>query len=287
MRTFFYFVPNRETVRPEDLAALGLAYAFERGVECRGAMNVLGGQNGVVCAQTDSFEFGQLGFYAGQQVWQPGPPAGDSGKPAFWVGHFKDQLPGPDDLARKKQLDGQWLEMDDGQNWLVPVARSTSERPAIDDIEIVWTMRLPQRLELAADGRWVSGAVNARYAALWELAEAWLRVRTNNATDADRQRLDVQGEIDAAVLALQANYRLGRVEASLLGMLNDNLVVDVLDQLIDLPNFTRLVKKKLALARSRKEAAASASSPRAGCDSSVGPAGETPITDPPLPTLTT
>jgi hypothetical protein len=279
MRTFFYFVPGRDSLRVADLAALGLAYAFERGIDCRPAMGVLGGQNGVVFAQQDSYAEGQLGYYADRQVWKQAPGS------ALWVGHYKEQLPGPEDLARKKQLDGHWLELDDGQQWLVPVARSYSERATGKEMDIVWTLQLPQRLDLAADGRWVTGAVVNRYAALWELAEAWLRVRTGEATDTDRARYDAQGEKDAAVLALQANYRLGRVEAALLGLLNDNLVGDVLDQLIDLPNYIRLVKKKAALIRSQSEN--SESSTPAGCGSSAGLAGEILTTDPALPTLTT
>jgi hypothetical protein len=273
MKSFFYFAPDRQAISPADIAALGLSYAFEWGADCTQVERGPEGKRGVVFAQQDSYELGKCGYHEKQQIWRQIP-----GKDVL-VGHYVGELPGPEDLARQKLLSAVSLELDDGQRWLIPRARSYSEKMAGEDLEIYWSIRLPQRLDLAADGKWTSTSVTPRYAALFELAEAWVRLRDQSASEDDRRRFDYQGEIDGAVLVLQANYRIGRVETALLGCLNDDLAVKLLDELIDLDSLLALTKKKAALIQ-----ATNASTPPAGCSSSAGPAAEIPITDPPAPT---
>jgi hypothetical protein len=274
MRSFFYFVPNRQILTLADSAKIGLAYAFEAGIDCTQVQNGLGGQPGIVCAQQDSYVLGKNGYHASQQIWRQIPGS------EVWVGHYRDELPGPEDLARAKQLSGWSLELGDGQRWVVPMARSYNEHGSGEDAELRWSVGLPQRLDLAADGRWTRTGISPRYAALWELAEGWLRMRTQTSSPDDHARFDEQGETDGAVCALQANYRLGRVEAALLGLFQvDDMVVEVLDRLIDRPTVEAFTKKKLALM-----AMAASATPGAGCNSSAGPAAAIPATGPPAPT---
>jgi hypothetical protein len=293
MSTFFYFLADRNTLTPAEAAALGIGYAFERSIETAQIPGGgPGGAPGIVCAEQDAFADGQLGYYPERQIWCEIPDsarAPQAGK--CWVGHYKQALPTPEALARKKQLAGRLLELDDGQPWELPLARSYYERQSGKSIDVFYQVNLPQRLELAADGRWQAGSINAKYAALWELSEGWQRIRANEATDADRQRFNYQGQIDAAVLCLQANYRLGRIEASLLGLFNDDLTVEILDTLIDADTFAGLIKKKLALqaeaeaeAEDKPNSTPPASTVSATPNSSAGPAAATPITDPRGPT---
>src|SRR4051812_4036218 len=111
MRSFFYFVPNQQALTPEGAVKLGLAYAFERGIDCTQVQNGPGGQAGIVCAQQDSYDLGKNGYHEKQQVWRQIPNS------EIWVGHYKDELPGSEDLARAKQLNGWALELGDGQRW--------------------------------------------------------------------------------------------------------------------------------------------------------------------------
>ena len=284
MRSFFYFVPNKQTLTREDAAALGLAYAFDGGIDCTQVQNGPGGQNGVICAQQDRYDLGKNGYHEKRQVWRRVPHRGDEScgaqAPGIWVGHYKDELPRPEDLARGKQLTGWSIELGDGQRWNLPLARAYSETGGGEEAELRWTVKLPQKLDLAADGRWIRDGISPRYAALWELAEAWLRLSTNTATPEDQARFDEQGETDGAVCCLQANYRLGRVEAALLGLFQeDELVVEILDRLIDRPTVEAFTKKKLAALAARLN-----STPPAGSSSSAGPADATPVTGPPAPT---
>lgn len=273
MRTFFYFVPDRNTLTPVQAAELGLAYAFERGIDCAQCPRGPGGQAGIVIAQQDSYEDGQLGYHADAQAWRQIPGS------IVWVGYYKNQPPGPDDLARKQQLTGRWIECDDGRLWLAPIARTYSDRMEGDELKIYFSAKLPQRLDLAADGRWLAGDVTPRYAALWELNEAWVRISDKLPSEEDQRRFTYHGQNDAAVLCLQANYRLGRAEAALIGLLNDAVTLQILDCLIDLETLTALIKKKVSLMESR-----AALTPPAGSGSSAGPAASTPTTDPPAPT---
>jgi hypothetical protein len=270
MRSFFYFVPGRQILTLADAAKIGLAYAFETGIDCTQVpTNGPGGQAGIVCAQQDSYVLGKNGYHASQQVWRQMPGSD------VWVGHYRDELPGPEDLARAKQLSGKLLDLADNRQWQIPMARSYSERAAGDDVELFWTVQLPMRLDIAADGRWVTNGVNPRYAALWELAESWLRIRIGTPTDDDRKRLDFAGQNDAAVLSLQTNYRVGRIEAALLGLLTDELVVSILDQLVDLQTLSDFTKKK---------AMTVPSTPSAGSASCGGLADAIPTTVPLVPT---
>lgn len=277
MNPFLYFLPNRNVLTPADAAAVGLAYAFETSIDCAQVQNGPGGQHGIVCAQIDTYGDGQLGYHADRQVWIQIPGSD------IHVGHYRGQLPTPDDLLRKKPLGGRQLELDDGQAWLCPLARSYSEKMEGDDLAIYWHVQLPQRLELAADGRWTNGSVTKRYAALWEMTEGWQRTQEGQATDADRQRFDYQGKIDAATLCLQANYRLGRMEAHLLGLFNDDLIDEILDTAIDVQKYLSLIQKKMAR-EAVQTGLGSPSTPPALPNSSVGPAAEILTTDPPAAT---
>lgn len=54
--------------------------------------------------------------------WVPIP-----GSPA-WIGYDRDRMPTPEELARKEQQHGQFVELGDGQAWFVPEARSLPRR---------------------------------------------------------------------------------------------------------------------------------------------------------------
>jgi hypothetical protein len=125
------------------------------------------GRQGIVCAQSDSYQDGRNVFHREMQRWTKVPGAD------CWVGYWIDAVPGPADLARRKQIAGYGLVLGDGRSWEIPVARSYAERGEGEAAELFYEVNLPRALELAADGKWTAGGVVARYAPLWELAEAW------------------------------------------------------------------------------------------------------------------
>jgi hypothetical protein len=134
---------------------------------------------------------------------------------------------------------------------------------------------LPSRLDLAADGKWTAIGVLPKFDTLWKLAEGIAAGRWGGDEQA-RQKYTGDQAVDAAVLCLQANYRLGRIETAMLGILTDELASDVLDRLVDGPVFAEFLKKKVEREASRLSAA--------GSSSSVGREGSTPPMPPPSPT---
>jgi hypothetical protein len=65
-----------------------------------------------------------------------------------------------------------------------------------------------------------------------------------------RVQLDMAWRLDGAVTALAANYRLGRLEAAMLGILNDVKMNEILRALVDWPTVLALHKKKEAASHS-------------------------------------
>jgi hypothetical protein len=303
VNTFHYFVEGAHAIDRQQAAALGLAYAFEKGVDFT---HLPGGgpegRQGIMFAQQDSYPDGRNIFNAAKQTWikipagvssqlsvfsgaaagsgltasdNPGPRSaaarsstGDTPVPAeIWVGYWRDAPPGPEDLARERQIGGHPCRLRDGHDWNIPAARSHSELGSGDEAELRWSINLPRTLKRVAGGQWNAACVAREYAELWALAEAWVG-RSGS--------LDYQGAINGAVLALSANYRISANEVELLDLMTDDDVIQILDRLVDKPTVDAFQKKM----NQRMKALTSCG----GVSLSAGPAAETPITAQPSPT---
>jgi hypothetical protein len=152
-----------------------------------------------------------------------------------WCGH-NEQLPGPDDLKRSKQLTGHLVQLGDGQEWLIPIARSWAE----EDGDIRYRVELPRRVGLDEDGEWQPGEVSRRYTELWAVAEQHM------------QGMEYGQLNDGALCALQTNYAIGKYEQDALGLFEDDSVLAVLSALNDLPGYQEIVKKKAMSTKSKK-----------------------------------
>jgi hypothetical protein len=216
MPGFLYYLPGKNSVKLPDAQAAGLGYAFEKSCLCRGCAHGPDGDDGATFAATDA----NLGFWREQQTWRkiPGSPA--------WAGYFNDAKPTPADLVREHPLFGHTVELCDGQKWTVPLARQAFEH----DGAISTAVNLPERADLDESGNWVLGAVDSKYADLWKTACAFWDslIGAETAEGGVRMQLNLPSKLDAAVTALQANYRIGRIEAAMLGILNDVKVDEVL-----------------------------------------------------------
>jgi hypothetical protein len=84
--------------------------------------------------------------------------------------------------------------------------------------------------------------------------------------------LDFDGLHEAAIQALQQNYRLGPAEADLLGLLTGEIAREILEALIDLPTRVAWFKKKQSAAAD------------GGSNTAAGSPAGTPATVPPAPT---
>ena len=281
MSGFLYYLPRRGP--GTDLAALrtlGLGYAFEGPVTATGCQRGPDGGSGVVVANPAAITGGQVGYYADRQVWRKTvlglrssvlgaedqrPKTKD---PPCWVGHYAESPPTPADLGRPKMLTGHLVELLDGNRWLVPLARGWTE----EDGEIRWYQAMPRVSTLGDDGQWVPGPVQKKFAPLWDLAMRWYEAERGAA---DGKTFDFSGIHDAAVEALQANYRLGPAEAALLGLLTPQKAREVLDVLIDRPTLLEWVQ-----AHNEQKKTADP----AGSNTAAGSADSTAATAPPSPT---
>jgi hypothetical protein len=246
MPGFLYFIPREPAAcKIEDLRRDGLGYAFEGRAAPALVLNGPEGKRGTIVADPRVADEAGFGYFPDRQSWQKIPPGSPGHDVGAWVGRASEPVILPQDLAREQQLKGHWVAMPDEQRWLVPIARRTIDT----EEEMTWFNALPQVIGLGEDGQWNTGKVLPRFAPLWEVAVRWFdAVVGAESTDAETI-IDFANTVDAAVLALSANYRIGKVEASMLGLLTFESAKEVLMALIDWPTITAwLNKKKLATA---------------------------------------
>lgn len=232
MTVFNYFLPDRRSISLADLVDAGLGYAFQPETADtpratftpRPVVNGPGGSNGIVVSPSDRL----VGYYAADQTWKQ-DPAG------HWVGLWNDDRPTPESLARSNQINGAWLRLEDGRDWLIPKARHFDEFEG----EIVAVQQLPARLVRDELGNWIPGGIKERYRRLWDLTTEFVQAVVD-----DRQEFE---QIDAlAVEAFQVNYRVAAIELDLLGVYDAESRDRTIRIVTDLDGFAELLKKKQA-----------------------------------------
>jgi len=256
MAGFLYFIEAKNSLGRAEIEEAGLVYALGRHATPRACAKGPGGGQGIVCADTARVDSGRLKFVADAQTWQKIP----SGR--AWLGKWNEEEIGPQDLVRPDALNGHELELLDGRKWTVPLARGY----VLEDGDLRYFDRLPAALELDAGGRWQPGPVLAKYAGLMALAERWTECRRQAAKLARQLHpeldpavedfdeppaeieliMDFQDYVAAAINVLAVNYVIGPAEVSMLGLLTDELCVEVLNLMIDLPGRLELAEKKTA-----------------------------------------
>jgi hypothetical protein len=145
-------------------------------------------------------------------------------------------------------LPGHAVELCDGRLWTVPKARQAFEHES----GISTAVNLPERADLDEKGNWVLRGVDGQHAELWSVACAtWDSIIGAEVAEGEaRVQLDMAWRLDGAVTALAANYRIGRLEAAMLGILNDVKMNEILRALVDWPTVLDLHKKKEAASHS-------------------------------------
>jgi len=242
MAAFLYYLPGLHAAGRPEIAAAGLAYAFEDSPATVRVSSGPDGTGGIVLADEKRLAVA-LGFFADGQTWRK--MAGSSA----WVGVAKNATPSPLDLARREQLRGHWTRLADESEWLIPIARQWSEE---DDGELRWSHALPRVLDLDDAGNWAYTKILPRYAHLWDIAERW-EVARQRAIVGDSDESGVvpvtftfANAVDSAATVLQANYRVSRTECAMAGLFASGVPTGILDALIDWPTRLEWFKKKLA-----------------------------------------
>ena len=212
---FIYYLPGAQTATPADLrergihALHGVSYDFLKTTQGPdGSTGIVlfpaGGDHPKRC-QPDA------------QHWQP---CG-----SYWIGTWRDANPPPAALERPELVQGHTVKLEDGNDWIIPVARRFPAGTA-----------LPVKLLLDDTGHWKAAGLE-RYAALTAAAD-----HVYTAFLLDGEPLSLADMADIAVQALACNYRLGRWECSALGILSSDNVQAILGALIDLPTILAQVE---------------------------------------------
>lgn len=206
-----YFIPGENGVGADRgvLRRVGLLPVIgDAPVVHRQVMNGPGGLNGVmVASNTDT----AVVYEKAAQTWIECAN--------FWVGYWNERKPGPRDLQRGEVVDGHLVEMGDGNDWLIPVARMVDG-----------DTRLPQVIGFNPDGS-VRLSVSQKFTAFYDAGFAIFNELVNN----DRYAESAEELLSVAIEALTVNYRVGKWEAGLLGLVTTNNLVRVAQAIIDFP----------------------------------------------------
>lgn len=220
--TILYYSPNTKMVTADAARRLGLGYAFESGgPACLEAHKGPDGGHGCIFVFPDAAGDHPPIHVTDRHEWIQLPGSG------VYVGVDPDQLPTPESLARREQIDGHFVTLGDGCEWLVPVARMISGATP-----------LPRRL--AWDGtEWTPGDVMPKYRELFGAACRLWEVLSGG----DAAELTLSTECDIAATALAINYRIGPAEISLMGLFSTQTEANIAKALIDWPALMELKKK--------------------------------------------
>lgn len=168
----------------------------------------------------------KVGHYPETQTWHQIP------KSEIWIGYY--ELPTPDELARPKQLRGLPVELADGNQWLVPVARNFVESEG----DYGFVCALPSARKFDGE-KWMTNGPIPKYRLLWEIATNWAETISpsydGNAT--------VEDECEGCVDVLSVNYRVHRAEISVIGLLTEESRGEIISAALDLQTFLDWSKK--------------------------------------------
>ena len=228
-----------------------------------------GGQSGcLLCAlPVDQEPPPRLHYAPDFQTWKP---IGDG---SLWVGVDNEHPIVAADLRRKKTFQGYEVELA-GQQWTVPVIRDPEGGTG-----------LPRDF-IYGDGGHVEQRIKAAYLSVWEKFSraVWLFFDPEGPWPL---RMDLAEGTDLCLEALALNYRVGRIEQNLLGLIDSETWYMVLAAAVDYPTYRDLAqavegqkKTKLQESQNRSTISREIAPPAASTATSPGPPADCPATDP-------
>lgn len=278
-----YFLADTDTLprRGGELPGLGHHFDADDAVVARQVPGFESGgekRAGIVVARAKTIPERRVGYYPTTQRWRRMTGKGLAASGRLWVGRDLE-LSSPGILARPDPLPGHRVELGDGREWIVPIARQFLEADGVTAPCSV----VPRAMTLDESGEWVQGDVVDRWRTLWTIGEFWAEAMGTLARKAAKgsaaQGYNYAELADRAVEALGSSYRIGRDEAALLGLITQETAVEILHAVIDMPGLRQLTEKTA----SAGDPLAEAGSP-ADPSSGDGATGASPDTRQPSPT---
>jgi len=210
---FVYYMETESNINLDDQVRERIPH-LDRVVirECYGGP---GGGRGVVVGQDD-----QVKYDPGTQTWKKFPD--------YWVGW--ESLPGPDDLKRENMLPGYLARLGDGKEWLIPIARLITGEPGMDRV-----------YSLGEDGR-VRWEIQEKYRELFDFASWWLGMISGTDTDKHGHEWTDEGIFRMISRIIGVNYRVGLYEVSVLGLVTDISIKEIMRVVCDIPGMTKILE---------------------------------------------
>jgi hypothetical protein len=244
---FLYFMPHCNTISQAEIERRDLGYVLDS-FERKSYLNLSrgpGAANGYLFCDARMPE-GKCKYIPDQQEWVSMADR-EQGAEA-WVGFWKDSPPKPETLQRSSMLAGSRVLLADGNQWQIPMARKWEQDESWltnpKDMMPRFTSEIEQSLIYRLrDGKagWYYGGPVKKYQSLWSMAELLgFYLCDDNGASIENFPVDM----DIATAVLQANYAIGKWEASLLGLFTSKNCETVLKQFIDYDSLVELVKKK-------------------------------------------
>ncbi len=255
---FLYFIPGEQIVTPALLETTGLAAIFSGSTGGTGGNNnsenigtifnkAVGpnGEAGILLASSKSPSVPpeKLRYDAEVQTWIPPNPDDEDSPRPYWIGFYTDNPPTPADLARDEQLDGEDVQMADGNLWHVPHARRFTFK-SFERYECL----LPRRWGLSPKTGHIEGNVLEKYQKLWELSgkiaeirlEPWLGLE--KPTGEEKTKLMMWEAWEITAIAIGTNYRVGFWEVMALALVSDKSLTALFDAILDFASLKKLAE---------------------------------------------
>ena len=244
---FLYFLPGEVTVNEEVIGRYGLADRLRPGFSPRGCTPGIKG--GKLCARGGPDVEEIKGMVAGmgptegvlfegeRQTWER---VEEPGRPVYHLGWYTDARPTEADLKRPATTVGYAVELGNGERWIIPPARCYPEGS-----------ELPAALKLSADGGEVVEMLpdyRELFAEVSGFAEPWfaatLAALDGNAAGGDAEPDLPEMSLQTIIKLLGVNYRVGRPEVNVLGLVTKANRGQIALAAIDFPSFAQIVRER-------------------------------------------
>jgi hypothetical protein len=189
-----------------------------------------------------------MGYKPDDATWRWFPM--DDGK--YWLGVDTTDRPRPEDLARRQQQDGHFVELGDGQRWLVPAIRRPEygDRtvPGDDGTERTeWGLKdgiplVNRAVRYNPVERQVIRQIRPNEQRVWDWSAQFYQLVYGSAP----QMIDLPEQIEYCAYVLGLNYRLTVAEINELELFTEDQIVAIVQATVDLPWFKDYVDARAA-----------------------------------------
>jgi hypothetical protein len=188
-----------------------------------------GGSQGCILCDKSAADI--AGYYSDRQEWRK---INDS----LWIGWEQSTPPTAESLQRERMLAGHHVKINNNV-YIVPATK----RFNFDSGSPLWYDTLPKKMTYL-ESRWQYAEVIDRYRRLWDIGATWWDQVYNAAGLSEHELLTFPQAAELAIEALSFNYRIWHDELSMLGVIDENVVTEVLHAVIDVPTYDAWVQKK-------------------------------------------